>query len=149
MKLAIYTCYREYENFTIEPDSFGEKIYIVENVDKINDIEIVELMLKLESSNDSHFSENITSNKFVDDSYVICEDWESPIMLTLVDNKWEATKSIINEGEMVSYIDSTVESWTLNNVDKENNPTDCVVEYMSTDGEVITSSQLKVLLGYE
>ena len=128
MKLVIQTQIREnYAAHTGFDGSYrwkckGGNTYVVENVNPKQAMRIVaegipNLTKLIEERND-YYEEYILDWSLEDDGAVVCEEWESPIMLAYDYGTkiWSATKIQDNTGEyqfMRYEIKKRIEMWTL------------------------------------
>ena len=100
----------------------GGNTYVVERILPKQAVKIIDggipTLTGLIESKDEYFEEYITSWETMNDSAVVCEEWESPIVLTFDSNTrlWEAVRTYDNTRDM-SYMRSEIlkktESWTM------------------------------------
>ncbi len=94
----------------------------------------------IEHANES-WEEYITTWEVEDDSAKVCDDWESPVVLTYVDGAWRACQITENGeyGYMRKEITRQIRSWTLLQGGTEENH---VCEYVMEDGKTVPYSEL-------
>ena len=131
-KLVINTQYRE--NYAAHNEDFvpgvsadhwkfkGGSTYVVENIMPAQAMKIgvhgIPNLEKLLTYSNSGSEEYILDYNIVEDDAVVCEEWETPIVLKYADGKWKrwrATKLTVNGdmGFMKSEIASKKESWLV------------------------------------
>ena len=154
-KLVIHTQYKE--NYGAHDwDGKGEcpqywkfkggDTYVVENltstqIQKIVDNGIPTLSKLIEYSND-YAKEYILDWSVEEDSKVICEEWETPIICVWTEDRWIFTKNQIND-EFGSYrkeIASVFTSWIPSD---EGQVSDMVKTYTMDDGSIMSHQELE------
>lgn len=123
----------------------GGNTYVVEGlsgkmINKISQHGIPTLSGLIEHANES-WEEYILDWEVAEDSAKVCEDWESPIVLSYVDGAWRACK-ITENGEYGYFRKEIVRqtrSWTMLQGGEEANH---VVEYTMEDGKTVPYSEL-------
>jgi hypothetical protein len=130
MKLAIYT--QHYENYGAHDWSGegdcpqywkakGGDVYVIENltqrqIAKIQDGGIPTL-IKLLSRSNNYFREYVADFAIVDDSAKVCDEWETPTVLSLVCGSWSARRSSKNDGVWHNLIEGKDEQYCLDDRD--------------------------------
>jgi hypothetical protein len=151
MKLAIYTQYTENYGEADAPywKNKGGSTYIVENltqsqVDKVQEHGLPTLTALIEYKN-KFSTEYIIGHSVVEDSESACEEWESPIKLAWVNNRWTATRVTENDefGFLRQEIARKIETWDMM-MNGENENRNCT--YVLRDGRVVKSSDLELVL---
>lgn len=125
MKLVIQTQIRE--NYAAHNGFDGEyywkykggNTYVVENLSaaqclRIKEEAIPTLKALITEMND-YYEEYIVDWSFEDDDAVVCESWETPIILAWVGNRWTASVTRLNDdyGYMRMEISKKLETWDL------------------------------------
>ena len=126
----------------------GGNTYVIENlrtrsINKITDSGIPTLSCLLESKSDM-FEEYIIDWEIVGDNAVVCDDWESPIVLTFDSETllWCATQITDNTqsgGYLRKEICTRTETFTLGRGGEQNDYTN---QYTMEDGQVLQYSEL-------
>jgi hypothetical protein len=129
MKLVINTQYRE--NYAAHNEDFvpgvsadywkfkGGSTYVVENIMPAQAMKIgvhgIPNLEKLVTYSNSGSEEYILDYNIVEDDAVVCEEWETPIVLKYAVGKWSALKFTTNGdmGYMRSEIHAKSEQWDL------------------------------------
>jgi hypothetical protein len=127
----------------------GGNTYVVERIlpkqaVKIIDGGIPTLTLLIESK-DEYFEEYITSWETMNDSAVVCEEWDSPIVLNFdsVTRLWEAVRIYDNSrdmGYMRKEILKKTESWTMG---PDGERKDYGQTFLMEDGKTVNYSGLQ------
>ena len=124
----------------------GGNTYVVEGltgkmINKIAQHGIPTLSALIEYSNES-WEEYILDWEVAEDSAKVCDDWESPIVMSYVDGAWRASKITENGeyGYMRKEIVRQTRTWTMLPGGEEENH---VMEYVMEDGRTIPYSELK------
>jgi hypothetical protein len=126
----------------------GGNTYVVEDlstrsINKISDNGIPTLSCLIESKSDM-FEEYIIDWEIVGDDAVVCDDWDSPYVLTFDSESllWCATRVTLNGdmGYMRSEIQSQTESFTMGRDGERNSHTN---SYVMEDGKVLQYSELQ------
>ena len=120
--------------------------YVVENltstqIQKIVDNGIPTLSKLIEYSND-YAKEYILDWSVEEDSKVICEEWETPIICVWTKDRWRFTKNQNND-EFGSYrkeIASVFTSWIPSD---EGQVSDMVKTYTMDDGSILSHQELE------
>ena len=157
MKLVINTQYRE--NYAAHNDDFVEGVsqdhwkfkggttYVVENIttgmaQKICDNGIPELT-KLVSYSNSAAEEYVLDWNIEDNDAVVCEEWDTPIVLAFdqENQEWTAMKVTHNGdmGYMRSEIMIKTEKWTML---PENDRADYSSSFLMADGQILSYAEL-------
>ena len=151
MKLVIYTQYTENYGEADAPywKNKGGSTYVVENltqsqVNKVQEHGLPTLTALIEYAN-KFSTESTIGHKVVPDSVSICEEWESPIKLAWVNNRWTAT--CVTENDEFSFlrqeIARRIETWDMMmNGERENY--DCT--YVMRDGRIGKVSDIASML---
>lgn len=157
MKLVIQTQYRE--NYAAHNEDFVEGVsqdhwkfkggstYVVENIttamaQKICDNGIPELT-KLVSYSNPASEEYVLDWNLEDNDAVVCEEWETPIVLVFdrENQEWTAIK-VTNNGDM-GYMRSEIkiktEKWTML---PENDRADYSSSFLMEDGQILSYADL-------
>lgn len=157
-KLVINTQYRE--NYSFDNDGYpvegpeahwkfkGGTTYVVEGltsgmINKIGQNGIPELT-KLVSYKNAASEEYIIDWEIADDNAVVCEEWETPIVLVFDSEhqEWTATKVTNNDemGYMRSEIKKKTEKWTML---PENDRADYSSSFLMVDGQILSYQELE------
>jgi hypothetical protein len=158
MKLVINTQYRE--NYAAHNDDFVEGVsqdhwkfkggttYVVENIttgmaQKICDNGIPELT-KLVSYSNSMSEEYILDWNLEDNDAVVCEEWDTPIVLAFdqENQEWTAMKVTHNGdmGYMRSEIKIRTEKWTMLEGQERD---DYTSQFLMADGQILSYQELE------
>ena len=158
MKLVINTQYRE--NYAAHNDDFVEGVsqdhwkfkggttYVVENIttsmaQKICDNGIPELT-KLVSYSNSMSEEYILDWNLEDNDAVVCEEWDTPIVLAFdqENQEWTAMKVTHNGdmGYMRSEIKIKTEKWTMLEGQERD---DYTSQFLMADGQILSYQELE------
>ena len=158
MKLVIQTQYRE--NYAAHNDDFVEGVsqdhwkfkggttYVVENIttgmaQKICDNGIPELT-KLVSYSNSMSEEYILDWNLEDNDAVVCEEWDTPIVLAFdqENQEWTAMKVTHNGdmGYMRSEIKIKTEKWTMLEGQERD---DYTSQFLMADGQILSYQELE------
>tara|TARA_R110002074_G_scaffold392336_1_gene577778 strand:+ start:1433 stop:1933 length:501 start_codon:yes stop_codon:yes gene_type:complete len=157
MKLVINTQYRE--NYAAHNDDFVEGVsqdhwkfkggttYVVENITppQARNIEMdgIPELTKLVSYSNSASEEYILGYDIVEDDAVVCEEWETPIVLAFDRDhqEWTAMKVTHNGdmGYMRSEIKVKTEKWTML---PENDRADYSSSFLMADGQILSYAEL-------
>lgn len=158
MKLVINTQYRE--NYAAHNDDFVEGVsqdhwkfkggttYVVENIttgmaQKICDNGIPELT-KLVSYSNSMSEEYILDWNLEDNDAVVCEEWDTPIVLAFdqENQEWTAMKVTHNGdmGYMRSEIKIKTEKWTMLEGQERDEYTS---QFLMADGQILSYQELE------
>lgn len=128
----------------------GGNSYVVEGltgkmINKIAQDGIPTLSALIEQSDES-WEEYILDWEVAEDDAKVCDDWESPIVMSYVDGAWRACKITENGeyGYMRKEIASQTRTWTMLEGGQEENH---VCEYVMEDGTTIPYSGLAEYLG--
>jgi hypothetical protein len=123
----------------------GGNTYVVDGlsgkmINKIAQHGIPTLRGLIEHLNDG-WEEYILDWEVAEDDAKVCDDWESPIVLSYVDGAWRACQITENGeyGYMRKEITRQIRSWTLLQGGEEANH---VVEYVMEDGKTVPYSEL-------
>jgi hypothetical protein len=123
----------------------GGNTYVVEGltgkqINKIAQHGIPTLSGLITSADDS-WEEYILDWEVAEDAAKVCDDWESPIVMSYVDGAWRAVKITENGeyGYMRKEIVSQTRSWTMLAGGREENH---VVEYVMEDGKTVGYDEL-------
>ena len=121
----------------------GGSTYVVENIDPptARNIEMdgVPTLAPLLESKDECFEEYILSHELMEDDAVVCEHWETPIVLDKPEDVqagiWRATKTYINGeyGHMNKAIAQKRQSWMLGD------EAGMIVTWVMCNGEIGTT----------
>jgi hypothetical protein len=157
-KLVINTQYRE--NYSFDNDGYpvegpeahwkykGGSAYVVEGltsgmINKIGQNGIPELTKLLEYKNAAS-EEYIIDWEIADDDAVVCEEWETPIVLVFdrEHQEWTATKVTNNDemGYMRSEIKMKTEKWTML---KGQERDDYTSQFLMADGQILSYQELE------
>lgn len=157
-KLVIQTQYRE--NYSFDNDGYpvegpeahwkfkGGSTYVVENltsgmINKIGQNGIPELTKLLEYKNVAS-EEYILDWSIEESDAVVCEEWETPVVLAFdrEQQEWTATKVTSNEemGYMRSEIKMKTEKWVML---EEQERTDYTSAFLMEDGQILSYSELE------
>ena len=157
-KLVIQTQYRE--NYSFDNDGYpvegpeahwkfkGGSTFVVENltsgmINKIAKNGIPELTKLVEYKNVAS-EEYILDWSIEDDGAVICEEWESPIVLSFDSEhqEWTAVKLTNNDemGYMRSEIKMKTEKWTMLEGQDRDNYTS---QFLMEDGQILSYQELE------
>jgi hypothetical protein len=149
MKLVIQTQYRENYGSALAPywKMKGGDTYIVANIsdadaERIRAQGMPTLKAMIEYKNPMS-EEYILGNDVVDDDAVVCEEWESPTLLSWsrTTNRWQAQRVTLNDelGVFRKEIKSRIESWDMMmGAERENY--NCT--YVLTNGKIVKSSDI-------
>ena len=158
MKLVIQTQYRE--NYAAHNDDFVEGVsqdhwkfkggttYVVENIttgmaQKICDNGIPELT-KLVSYSNSAAEEYVLDWNIEDNDAVVCEEWDTPIVLAFdqENQEWTAMKVTHNGdmGYMRSEIKIRTEKWTMLEGQERD---DYTSQFLMADGQILSYQELE------
>ena len=153
MKLVIQTQYAENYGDANKPywKFKGGETYIVENLnpaqaERILSHGIPTLKALIEYKN-SMSEESIIYYRIVEDDVVVCDEWETPNMLSWENNTWVCRQVQANDGSFRKPVVSKVTKYTMNmNGDKSDLETSYVVE----SGSVISYKDINnYIKGYE
>ncbi len=157
-KLVIQTQYCE--NYSFDNDGFpveghlahwkfkGGSTYVVENltsgmINKIGQNGIPELTKLLEYKNVAS-EEYILDWSIEESDAVVCEEWETPVVLAFdrKQQEWTATKVTSNDemGYMRSEIKMKTEKWVML---EEQERTDYTAQFLMEDGRILSYSELE------
>ncbi len=157
-KLVINTQYRE--NYSFDNDGYpvegpgahwkfkGGSTYVVENlttgmINKISQNGIPELTKLLEYKNVAS-EEYILDWSIEESDAVVCEEWETPIVLAFdrEQQEWTATKVTSNDemGYMRSEIKMKTEKWVML---EEQEREDYTAQFLMEDGQILSYSELE------
>lgn len=157
-KLVINTQYRE--NYSFDNDGYpvegpgshwkfkGGSTYVVENlttgmINKIGQNGIPELTKLLEYKNVAS-EEYILDWSIEESDAVVCEEWETPIVLAFdrEQQEWTATKVTSNDemGYMRSEIKMKTEKWVML---EEQEREDYTAQFLMEDGQILSYSELE------
>ena len=157
-KLVINTQYRE--NYSFDNDGYpvegteahwkykGGSAYVVEGltsgmINKIGRNGIPELTKLLEYKNAAS-EEYIIDWEIAEDDAVVCEEWETPIVLVFdrEHQEWTATKVTNNDemGYMRSEIKMKTEKWVMLG---EQEREDYTAQFLMEDGQILSYSELE------
>ena len=123
----------------------GGNTYVVEGLNgkQINKIAAagIPTLSGLITTADDSWEEYILDWEIAEDSAKVCDDWESPIVMSYVDGAWRACKITENGdyGYMRKEIASQTRTWTMLQGGGEENH---VVEYVMEDGKTVSYDQL-------
>jgi hypothetical protein len=144
MKVVIYTQYRENYGEPGNPHwKFkGGSTYVVEKMDSFDNIDS-ELKGLIEYSNEMS-EEYISSTHIVPDDQIVCDEWESPIVLSKGDDgRWTASVVHQNDGQFIDGIATKSETWTML---PESARSDYTAVYTMTDDRTLTEEGLIEML---
>ena len=157
-KLVINTQYRE--NYSFDNDGYpvegpeahwkykGGSAYVVEGltsgmINKIGQNGIPELTKLLEYKNAAS-EEYIIDWEIAEDNAVVCEEWETPIVLVFdrEHQEWTATKVTNNDemGYMRSEIKMKTEKWTMLEGQERD---DYTSQFLMADGQILSYQELE------
>ena len=157
-KLVINTQYRE--NYSFDNDGYpvegpeahwkfkGGSTYVVENlttgmINKISQNGIPELTKLLEYKNVAS-EEYILDWSIEESDAVVCEEWETPIVLAFdrEQQEWTATKVTSNDemGYMRSEIKMKTEKWVMLG---EQEREDYTAQFLMADGQILSYQELE------
>lgn len=145
MKLVINTQIRE--NYGDADQPFwkfkGGETYIVPNLTveqvlKIKDKGIPTLTALIESNNPM-FEEYVQNWAFLDDDAVVCEDWESPYILSWENNTWVCRQVQLNDGSFRRPVVSKIIRYTMGMAGER---LDFECAYEIEDGRVVPYSEI-------
>ena len=153
MKLVIQTQYTE--NYGSADKPFwkfkGGETYIVQNLnpaqaERILSHGIPTLKALIEYKN-SMSEESVIYYRIVEDDTVVCDEWETPNILSWENNTWVCRQVQANDGSFRKPVVSKVTKYTMNmNGDKSDLETSYVVE----NGSVISYKDINnYIKGYE
>lgn len=153
MKLVIQTQYCENYGSTDKPfwKFKGGDTYIVPNLtpaqaERVLSDGIPTLKALIEYKNDMS-EEYITDYRIVEDDAVVCEDWESPYILSWENNTWVCRQVQANDGSFRKPVVSKVTKYTLN---MGGDKSDLEVSYVVESGSVISHKDItNYIKGYE
>lgn len=153
MKLVINTQIRENYGDSDKPywKFKGGETYVVPNLTveqvlKIKDRGIPTLTALIESNNPM-FEEYVQNWAFLDDDVVVCEDWESPYMLSWENNTWVCRQVQLNDGSFRRPVVSKVIKYTMAMGGER---TDYECSYEVEDGRIIPYTDITdIVKAYE
>lgn len=143
MKVVIYTQYRENYGSASDPywKNKGGDTYVVENMDTMDSIQ-EEVFGLIEYSNDMA-REGVVATDIVADDKVVCDEWESPIHISKVGDRWVASVVHKNDGQFRDEIASKSETWTML---PESGRRDYTAVYTMVEGQVLSEAGLIEML---
>ena len=140
MKLVIQTQYTENYGSADKPywKFKGGETYIVENLnpaqaERILSHGIPTLKALIEYKN-SMSEESVIYYRVVEDDTVVCEEWETPNMLSWENNTWVCRQVQANDGSFRKPVVSKVTKYTMN---MGGDKADLEVSYVVENGSVI------------
>ncbi len=141
MKLVIQTQYSENYGSADKPywKFKGGDTYIVENLNPAQAERILRdgiptLKALIEYKN-SMSEEYVTYYRIVEDDVVVCDEWESPNMLSWENNTWVCRQVQANDGSFRKPVVSKVTKYTMN---MGGDKADLEVSYVVESGSVIS-----------
>jgi hypothetical protein len=158
MKLAIYTQIRE--NYGAHDwDGKGQcpqywkmkggQVFVVNNITveqalKIKESGIPTLKSLIESFSES-FEEYILDWSILDDDAVVCEEWDSPTILSWKNGRWVGSRVQKNDGQFRSEVAEKIEDYELLKGGNRNNYRICYT--LTSTGEIVTDKEFFKVIG--
>ena len=150
MKLVIQTQYTENYGSADKPywKFKGGETYIVQNLnpaqaERILSHGIPTLKALIEYKNDMS-EEYITDYRIVEDDTVVCDEWESPVILSWENNTWVArTVMFGDEAALRKPVISKITKWTMN---MNGEKADLAVSYEVEGGQVLDYKEIVTYL---
>lgn len=150
MKLVIQTQYCENYGDANKPywKFKGGETYIVQNLnpaqaERILSHGIPTLKALIEYKNDMS-EEYITDYRIVEDDTVVCDEWESPVILSWENNTWVArTVMMGDEAALRKPVISKITKWTMN---MNGEKADLAVSYEVEGGQVLDYKEIVTYL---
>ena len=146
MRLVIQTQYCENYGDTNKPywKFKGGETYIVQNLnpaqaERILSHGIPTLKALIEYKNDMS-EEYITDYRIVEDDTVVCDEWESPVILSWENNTWVARTVMMGDEAMLRKpVISKITKWTMN---MNGEKADLAVSYEVQGGQVFDYKEI-------
>lgn len=146
MKLVIQTQYCENYGDANKPywKFKGGETYIVQNLtpaqaERILSHGIPTLKALIEYKNDMS-EEYITDYRIVEDDTVVCDEWESPVILSWENNTWVARTIMFgDEAALRKPVISKITKWTMN---MNGEKSDLAVSYEVEGGQVLDYKEI-------
>ena len=150
MKLVIQTQYTENYGSTDKPywKFKGGDTYIVPNLSLAQSERILRdgiptLKALIEYKNDMS-EEYITDYRIVEDDTVVCDEWESPVILSWENNTWVARTVMMGDEAMLRKpVISKTTKWTMN---MNGEKADLAVSYEVEGGQVFDYKEISSYL---
>ena len=150
MKLVIQTQYCENYGDANKPywKFKGGETYIVQNLnpaqaERILSHGIPTLKALIEYKNDMS-EEYITDYRIVEDDTVVCDEWESPVILSWENNTWVARTIMFgDEAALRKPVISKITKWTMN---MNGEKADLAVSYEVEGGQVLDYKEIVTYL---
>jgi len=153
MKLVIQTQYCENYGSTNKPfwKFKGGDTYIVPNLTPAQAERIlrdgIPTLKSLIDYKNSGSEEYVNYYRIVEDDTIVCDEWETPFILSWENNTWVCRQTMLNDGSFTKPVVSKVTKYTLG---MGGYKSDLLVSYVMENGDIIPYKDVTdYIKGYE